>query len=185
MPATDRMGGACADVHAMAAAPAHTIPDHRIRLTNPVMRRQYGGRKNVIIRPHSITATRNTSDAAATSLALRGASSCGPERADASELAPIEEGGVRSHQRQENDFEHEGVVVEVLIGRAGDEHHARDDADDESRDAPRQRGMQRARRDALGEAEHPKVEQPDRAGEQRERAKVQGLADRPDPAVVP
>ena len=42
-------------------------------------RRQYGGgRKNVIMRPHSMTATRKTSEAAATIFALRGASSCGP-----------------------------------------------------------------------------------------------------------
>ena len=37
-----------------------------------------GGRKNVIILPHSITPTRKTSDAAATIFVLRGASSCGP-----------------------------------------------------------------------------------------------------------
>ena len=41
------------------------------------LRRRAGG-KNVIMLPQSMTATRNTSDAAATIFVLRGASSCGP-----------------------------------------------------------------------------------------------------------
>ena len=50
--------------------------------------------------------------------------------------------------------------------------HARDHGHDETCDAPRQRRMQRARRDALYETEHAKIEQADGAGEQRQAAEM-------------
>ena len=81
-------------------------------------------------------------------------------------------------------FTVECAVVGVLLRIPGEERDAGEQIDCVAADAPRNQPMQGRRRNRLRDAQHPQVEQPHRADEQRQPEEVQRLAQRPQPHAV-